>query len=164
MPTGTVLGSVTNRRICRFCVIASTDSRRGEVTLVNRDRQIVYIVDDETVIAETLTTILRRAGFAARFFENAHVAMKASESAPPDLLITDVMMPDMNGVELAIHFRNKCPECKILLLSGKAASADLLEGARTNGYEFEFLLKPVHPTELLLRLGVQPPGVQRKSS
>lgn len=127
--------------------------------MVNQDRQVVYIVDDETVIAETLTTILRRAGFVAMFFENPHVAMKASESAPPDHLITDVMMPGMNGVDLAIHFRNKCPECKVLLLSGKAASADFLENARANGYEFEFLLKPVHPTELLLRLGVQPPGV-----
>ena len=44
------------------------------------------------------------------------------------------------------------PNCKILLISGQAATADLLERARAQGHEFEILAKPVHPTDLLAKL------------
>jgi CheY-like chemotaxis protein len=66
----------------------------------------------------------------------------------PDLLISDVMMPGMTGVELAIHFRKAQPGCKVLLFSGQAATADLLEKAGGQGYEFDLLSKPVHPKDL----------------
>ena len=54
-------------------------------------------------------------------------------------------MPDMNGIEAAIHIRGFLPACKVLLFSGQAATADLLENARARGHEFEILAKPVHP-------------------
>ena len=62
------------------------------------------------------------------------------------------MMPGMTGVELAIHFRKAQPECKVLLSSGQAATADLLGRAREQGYDFDLLSKPVHPADLLARL------------
>jgi DNA-binding NtrC family response regulator len=55
----------------------------------------------------------------------------------------------MSGIELAIAIRQTAPDCKVLLFSGQAATADLLATARTAGYEFEALSKPIHPTELL---------------
>ena len=89
----------------------------------------VLVVDDERVIADTLAIILK-----------------------PDLIISDVIMPDMNGIEAAIRIRNVLPGCKILLFSGQAATADLLEKARAQGHEFEILAKPVHPQDLLAKL------------
>jgi CheY-like chemotaxis protein len=62
------------------------------------------------------------------------------------------MMPEMNGIETAIHIRGFLPSCKILLFSGQAATADLLENARAQGHEFEILAKPVHPQDLLAKL------------
>ena len=56
------------------------------------------------------------------------------------------------GIEAAIETRNRLPHCKILLFSGQAATADLLEQARMQGHEFEILAKPVHPTDLLAKL------------
>ena len=64
----------------------------------------------------------------------------------------DVIMPDMNGIEAAIHIRKFLPSCKVLLFSGQAATADLLESARSQGHEFEILAKPVHPQDLLAKL------------
>jgi CheY-like chemotaxis protein len=70
----------------------------------------------------------------------------------PDLIISDVIMGDMNGIEAAIRIRQILPGCKILLFSGQAATADLLEKARAQGHEFEILAKPVHPQDLLAKL------------
>jgi len=61
-------------------------------------------------------------------------------------------MPDMNGIDAAIQIRGFLPGCKILLFSGQAATADLLENARQRGHEFEILAKPVHPQDLLEKL------------
>jgi len=55
----------------------------------------------------------------------------------------------MNGVDLAIHLKLLCPKCRVLLFSGQAASADLLKSAKEAGHDFELLLKPVHPKDLL---------------
>jgi hypothetical protein len=63
-----------------------------------------------------------------------------------------VIMTDMNGIDAAITIRTMLPKCKILLFSGQAATADLLDRARSQGHEFEILAKPVHPQDLLARL------------
>ena len=112
----------------------------------------IYVVDDEKVISQTLATILNKAGLKTRAFEDPLAALEAAKVAPPALLITDVVMPGMTGVDLAIEIRKLNPSCKALLFSGQAATAALLEEARSQGYEFEFLAKPVHPTDLLAKL------------
>jgi DNA-binding NarL/FixJ family response regulator len=68
------------------------------------------------------------------------------------LLITDVVMPEMSGIELSIQLCEACPNCKVLLFSGQGATADLLQAAQAKGYTFELLLKPVHPADLLARI------------
>lgn len=113
---------------------------------------VVFVVDDEPVIAQTLAMILNRSGFNATAFERSDTAIAAAMNGSPDLLITDVVMPGMNGIDLAIHFRSAHPECRILLFSGQAVTANLLEEARARGYDFDLLSKPVHPADLLARL------------
>jgi DNA-binding NtrC family response regulator len=111
--------------------------------------QTVFIVDDEPVIASTLAAILNVSGFQATAFNDAKTALEAAKSAKPSLLITDVVMPGMNGIDLAIQFKSMCAECKVLLFSGQTATGDLLEDAKDSGYDFELLLKPIHPKDLL---------------
>jgi CheY-like chemotaxis protein len=113
----------------------------------------VYVVDDEHVIAHTLAAILNGCGFDATAFTNPLDALKEAGMDKPDLLIADVMMPGMNGVELGIQFRNSLPQCKVLLFSGQATNAPLLEGALARGYDFELLAKPIHPKDLLAAIG-----------
>jgi CheY-like chemotaxis protein len=113
---------------------------------------VVFVVDDEAVIAQTLAVILNKAGFHATAFDHPAKAIAAGAESAPDLLISDVMMPGMTGIELAIHFRKTLPDCRVLLFSGQAATADLLAQAREQGYDFDLLSKPVHPADLLAKL------------
>jgi len=112
----------------------------------------VFVVDDETVIATTLATILRYQGLDASSYDSPVEALKAARKDAPDLLISDVMMPEMSGIELALRIRESCPDCKVLLFSGQAATANLLEKARADGHDFELLSKPVHPSDLLAKI------------
>lgn len=109
----------------------------------------VFVVDDESVIAATLAIILNQNGFQAESFTNPLQALEKARTDKPDLLISDVMMPEMTGVELAIAIKKACPECKILLFSGQAATAELLKTAGEQGNHFHLLTKPVHPADLL---------------
>ena len=113
----------------------------------------VVVVDDEKVIASTVAAILQMNGFSAKFFVHPLQALDAMNIEHPDLLISDVMMPELSGVELAIRVKALSPSCKILLFSGQAATADLLLQARAKGHDFQLLAKPIHPTELLSRVG-----------
>jgi CheY-like chemotaxis protein len=124
-----------------------TESLQGAAS-----RRRVIVVDDEKVIANTLAIILNNAGFEAKAAFCGEEAVVLAESFCPDLLIADVIMPEMSGIEAAIIVRDKLPNCKILLFSGQAATSDMLDTARSQGYDFEILAKPVHPADLLQRL------------
>jgi DNA-binding NtrC family response regulator len=116
-------------------------------------RGVVYVVDDERLIAQTLGMILTQSGFTASAFEDPYRALEAAASGPvPDLLISDVVMPGMSGIDLGVQFRREYPTCKVLLFSGQAATADMLATAKEQGHEFEVLAKPVHPSDLLAKL------------
>ena len=119
----------------------------------------IYVVDDEKMIAETLAVILRKSGYSARFFVNPLEALQVSLSEAPDLLISDVEMPQLSGVDLAIRMREQCPTCKILLFSGQTRTADWLEVARKRGHDFYLLSKPIHPIVLLRWIRESEPGL-----
>ena len=112
-------------------------------------RPVVLVVDDESAIADTLAEILSRSGYAAMAVYDGNDALETALLTPPELLITDVVLPGMSGIELSITMRRIFPDCKILLFSGQASTADLLVSARREGHHFTLLSKPVHPRDLL---------------
>jgi CheY-like chemotaxis protein len=122
------------------------------VTPPAKGQPVVLVVDDEKVIADTLSMILSRSGFSTMAAYDGFTALALARSTPPDLLISDVVMPGMTGVELAITVTQTIPGCKVLLFSGQAATVDLLEKARHAGHNFTTLTKPIHPTDMLNRI------------
>ena len=112
----------------------------------------VLVADDEPVIADTLAMILNQSGFEARAVYSGERALELAVTFAPEMLISDVIMGGLNGIDAAIRIQALLPGIKILLFSGQAATADLLEKARARGYEFEILAKPVHPQDLLKKL------------
>jgi CheY-like chemotaxis protein len=111
-------------------------------------------VDDEKIIAESAAMILRWQGFAVESFTDPFEALRVVRMKAPDLLLADIRMPLMSGIELAIQVREDCPHCKILLLTGQAEIDDTLAMFRADGQDFDLLRKPLHPTELLKSIQV----------
>jgi DNA-binding response OmpR family regulator len=123
--------------------------QRGLAPDLNSSAAVILVVDDERVIADTLASILCISGYAAFSVYDAQSALEFAAAIVPDLVITDVSMPGMNGVDMAILMKKSHPQMKVLLFSGQAATADLLRAARDSGHSFKLLSKPVHPSELL---------------
>ena len=111
-------------------------------------RLTVMVVDDEPLVADTLAMILNQAGYYAVRAYDARTALEMASVRAPDLLISDVAMPEMNGVELALGIVSMLPACKVVLFSGHARSVDLMR-AYDAGYDFPLMAKPMHPTEML---------------
>lgn len=112
----------------------------------------VLVVDDERLVADTLSEILKRFKYDALPCYNGEAAIEAARAQCPDFVLSDVIMPRLNGVETVLKIREICPHARVILLSGNAATANLLAQAHSEGHDFELLAKPVHPDELLRHL------------
>jgi CheY-like chemotaxis protein len=124
----------------------------GDSSIVSRDssrKQRVLVVDDEQLIAQSLRDILLRAGFDTVCALSGTEAIELAEEICPDIVISDVIMPDLDGVQTAIRIRRACPDARILLFSGQSATSDILKRARAEGHNFDLLPKPIHPARLL---------------
>lgn len=116
------------------------------------DLRRIVVIDDERRIADTLALILRSAGYMSEVAYDGTSGLALCSEVRPDLVITDVIMPGMSGIEVAIEIRQTLPTCRILLYSGQAATAQMMDEARSRGHRFELLAKPVHPVQLLERV------------
>jgi CheY-like chemotaxis protein len=115
-------------------------------------KRFVLVVDDEHTIADTLVIILTQAGFDAVAAYSGREAVHRAAQLRPDLIVSDVVMPDMNGLDASIAIRSFLPQCKILLFSGQANTANLLQRSRNSGHSFELFAKPIPPADLIAKL------------
>jgi len=109
----------------------------------------VLVVDDHQVIADTLASILQVSGYEATTAYSGEQAVETAITSNTDVLITDVVMGGISGIEAAVRILRNRPACKIILFSGQAGTANLIEESEAQGYDFEIFNKPVHPTVLL---------------
>ena len=109
----------------------------------------ILIVDDEPAVTETLSIIFSRNGYQVRAAHSAEEAIEIIATWDPDLAILDVMLPGMNGIDLAVVLRDNRPACRLILFSGHEHTQALMEESAKKGHMFEFLSKPVHPLFML---------------
>jgi CheY-like chemotaxis protein len=112
----------------------------------------VLVVDDERGIADTLVLILNESGFEARATYDGTTAVREVLDSCPEVLLSDVIMPGVNGVEAAKLALRHCPDLKVVLFSGQAASLDLVDKANEAGFHFQLLAKPIEPEDLIAAL------------
>jgi DNA-binding response OmpR family regulator len=124
----------------------------SEAPKQDQSRRKVLVADDERVIADTLVVILSQSGFDTAVAYDGKEAVEKAKRWKPDLFLSDVMMPGLNGIEAAIQICMLIPECRVLLFSGQAETVKIVYQALLNGHHFEILHKPVHPAELIARL------------
>ena len=111
----------------------------------------ILIVDDEANIADTLALIFKMRRYDVRAAYSAESAIELIAKWRPDLAVLDVMLPAMNGIDLAIAIKANYPACHVMLFSGHANTGMLLEEAGKKGHRFEVLAKPVYPEVMLER-------------
>ena len=116
----------------------------------------VLVVDDVRIIADTLALILTQSGFESSVAYSGEDALQSAFETKPDILITDVLMGKLSGIDLAKFFHDRLPECRVILFSGQIATEGLLQSAKVEGYEFEALPKPVSPRLFLDLLSEAP--------
>lgn len=116
----------------------------------------ILVVDDEPGIAESIELILRESEYEVTKSYSGAEALQVAASFLPDVLLSDVLMPGMNGFELALATKAVLPQCRVLLFSGQAATLSMaLEYSSrftARGYHFELLPKPLHPQSLLEKI------------
>ena len=116
-----------------------------------KGRRRILIVDDELAIADTLQMIFALQRYDARVAYTAERAVELIAKWQPELAILDVILPEMNGIDLAIVIKANYPKCHVILFSGHMNTSMLLEEAEGKGYSFEILAKPVMPDVMLER-------------
>jgi DNA-binding NtrC family response regulator len=115
---------------------------KDSINLIRR----VLVVDDEWLIAHSLELILSKSGFLTKSAHSGERAIEIATTFEPDLLISDVLMPGITGIDTAEQILTFLPGCKIILFSGHA-TVDLLSHSKTVK-RYKILSKPVHPDVL----------------
>jgi DNA-binding response OmpR family regulator len=118
----------------------------------------VLVIDDDQMVADTLAMVLNFSGFdAVAAYSGVH-GLELARHTAYDHVVTDVMMEPMNGIQVSIAMQTISPACTVLLISGNEQTAGLLTQSVLDGYEFEIIAKPVHPSVILDRLREQHPS------
>jgi CheY-like chemotaxis protein len=120
----------------------------------------ILIVDDERTIADTLSLIFRSAGYEAFTAYNGLIGLDAARTLEPNFVLSDVFMPGLDGVTMAMRILRAQPKVQVLLFSGQADTEDFLRDAEAQGFHFEVLQKPIHPEEILRKVALALPDFQ----
>jgi len=110
----------------------------------------VLVVDDDAAIRRSLERGLRLSGFRVHTARGGHEALTVIQETPPDVLVLDVSMPGMSGIEVCERLRADGHDLPVLMLSALDETADRIAGLQAGGDDY--LVKPFALQELVLRL------------
>jgi DNA-binding NtrC family response regulator len=110
----------------------------------------ILVIDDDTLVRNTIVRILARQGYQMLVAEDGGRGLRIFRAERPDLVITDIIMPEKEGLETIREILNECPDAKIIAISGggRIRNMDFLEFAEKLGAT-EIIAKPFEPNDLL---------------
>jgi CheY-like chemotaxis protein len=112
-------------------------------------RPRILVVDDKQIIALTLSAILEIAGYEVETAFNAKEAVDKAAIFHPNLLLSDITLGAMNGIDAAVQITATLPECKVLFLTGHASMSDILKSPPPEHLVYSLMSKPAHVPDLL---------------
>ena len=110
----------------------------------------VLVVDDEAVLAEMVSMALRYEGWNIATASDGSSAIASARAQRPDVVVLDVMLPDMSGLDVLHKLREESPQLPVLLLTAKDAVEDRIAGLTAGGDDY--VTKPFSIEEVVLRL------------
>lgn len=110
----------------------------------------ILVIDDNAMVRKTISTILRHGGFEVELATNGREGIEVFRKGAPDLVITDLIMPEKEGIETILELRQVHPDIKIIAISGgsPAGNVDFLRMAQTLGAN-AIIAKPFRANELI---------------
>ncbi|MEP6480814.1 MAG: MtrAB system response regulator MtrA [Rhodoglobus sp.] len=109
----------------------------------------ILVVDDDTALAEMIGIVLRTEGFEPFFCEDGTGALEAFHSSKPDLVLLDLMLPGINGIEVCASIRDESG-VPIIMLTAKSDTTDVVKGLESGADDY--VVKPFNPKELVARI------------
>jgi DNA-binding response OmpR family regulator len=110
----------------------------------------ILVIDDEPNLRRSLALILQRSGYSVTTAENAEQVHRCLEAGAYDLVVLDLMMPDVNGLDLLPQIRSRYPDMPVFILTAHATLDSAIEAVRKGARDY--LLKPVDPEQILARV------------
>lgn len=113
----------------------------------------ILVIDDDDMVRDSLALLLRDQGYDVFTASDGYRGMAVFASARPDMVVTDILMPDQEGIETIRRIRSERPDIKIIAMSGggRIIDIDVLDMARKLGAD-DVLAKPFDPEQLLRRI------------
>jgi len=109
----------------------------------------ILVVDDDTALAEMIGIVLQGEGFETRFCSDGSEALAAFRESTPDLVLLDLMLPGMDGIEVCARIREESG-VPIIMLTAKSDTADVVKGLESGADDY--VVKPFNPKELVARI------------
>ena len=110
----------------------------------------VLIADDEVEFTETLGVRLKLRNFETTTVSSGLAALKAVEADPPDVLVLDLKMPDLNGLEVLAKVKEDFPAIEVIILTGHGSFEAGKEGMEQGA--FDYIMKPVDLSQLIAKI------------
>ena len=123
-----------------------------ESQMPNRTSARVLIVDDDHVLLQTLVVSLEAGGFSVIAVDSGVKAIRLARRWRPDILLSDVLMLELDGVQTARRISTEIPECRVFLITALSWPSREVECCSGHERGFEVLRKPLHPEDLIDRL------------
>lgn len=136
-----------NWKVVPLAEVPREDLRRSD----EQRQPVILVVHDEALVADCMAMLLARAGFTTRTAYDGSTALQLAFELRPELLVSDIGIRGMDGIQLAMAIVNAMPDCKVLLFSNHMTE-ERVARARADGYDFPWIAKPVHPAEMLRRV------------
>jgi len=110
----------------------------------------VLVVDDDLTVAEVVLGYLRRDGFEAAHAADGLAALAIAAAAPPDVVVLDLMLPGIDGLEVCRRLRAERPDLPVIMLTARGEEEDRIAGLEVGADDY--VVKPFSPKELALRV------------